>query len=214
MAKKTREELVRRILKAYGRTFAEELGIRIARNRPPELFQLLCAAMLFSARISADNATRAARALKEAGLVTPKKMRETTWQERVDVITWHGYKRYDESTSTMLGQTAEILGERYRDDLRGLREAAERDVQREKKLLQELKGIGPIGADIFLREVQVAWDEAYPYADQKVMEAARKLGLARSRQELARLVPKKDFPRLVAALVRINLRKAYGELQQ
>ena len=27
----------------------------------------------------------------------------------MDVITWHGYKRYDERTSTMLGNTAELV---------------------------------------------------------------------------------------------------------
>ncbi len=90
-----------KILDTYGRTFAEEIGIRL-RNTPSPLYQLLNAALLLSARISAGNASRAARALLDAGLTTPGKMAEASWQDRVDVITWHGYKRYDERTSTML----------------------------------------------------------------------------------------------------------------
>src|SRR5438552_19144103 len=68
--------------------------------------------LLLSARISAGNALEATRALIEAGLTTPQKMARATWQRRVDVITWHGYKRYDERTSTMLDDTAGLAGPR------------------------------------------------------------------------------------------------------
>ena len=91
-------------------------------------------------------------------------MAEASWQDRVDVITWHGYKRYDERTSTMLGNTSELLIGKYNGDLRKLRDEAKRDVKREHQLLQQFSGIGPVGADIFLREVQPVWDETYPYA--------------------------------------------------
>lgn len=209
-----RDARIHALLQKHGRTFAEELKIPVEKNTPAPLFQLLVASLLFSARISAGNAAQATRALIQAGLTTPRKMAQATWQERVDVITWHGYKRYDESTSTMLGQTAELLLERYGGDLRKLREEAERDVRREKKLLTQFKGIGSTGADIFLREVQVAWDEVYPYADAKVLKAADKLKLGRDAGELAQLVAKKDFARLVAALVRVDLQHAYRAIEQ
>lgn len=205
---------IRALLQKHGRSFAEELKIPVEKNTPAPLFQLLVASLLFSARISAGNAAQATRALVHAGLTTPRKMADATWQERVDVITWHGYKRYDESTSTMLGQTAELVLERYGGDLRKLREEAQRDVSREKKLLTQFKGIGSTGADIFLREVQVAWDEVYPYADAKVLKAAHKLKLAEDAGELAGLVSKRDFPRLAAALVRVDLEHAYREIEQ
>lgn len=209
-----REELARvqLVLTRYGQTYADELGIRVERNTQAPLFQLLVAALLFSARINAKNAAQATHALIEAGLGTPKKMAAASWQERVDVITWHGYKRYDESASRELGQTAELVLSRYHGDLRQLREAARRNVTKERELLQEFKGIGEVGADIFLREVQVAWDEVYPYADARVLHAAMKMGLPGSPKELASLVDRRDFARFAAGLVRIDLKKAWERL--
>jgi hypothetical protein len=130
----------------------------------------------------------------------------------VDVITWHGYKRYDERTSTMLGDTAELLLPKYSGDLRALREAAGRDVKREHSLLQDFSGIGPVGADIFLREVQLVWSEAYPFADRKVVQAARRLDMPGDAEALAKLVPRKDFARLTAALIRTALEKDYDRI--
>lgn len=204
--------LVRTLLEQRGRTYAEEADIRLENNTPAVLFQHLYMSLLLSARISAANALEATRALIDAGLTTPEKMSRATWQDRVDVITWHGYKRYDERTSTMLGDTATFLLDKYKGDLRNLREAAGRAVKREHALLQEFNGIGPVGADIFLREVQVFWDEAFPYADRKVLEAARRLGLPANPTELSELVPKKDFARLTAALIRTALAKDYDQL--
>jgi endonuclease III len=213
MAGRSQREIARTVLEEYGRTYASETGIRLA-NSPAPLFQLLVASLLLSARISADNAIEAARALKKAKLTTPRKMAEASWQDRVDVITWHGYKRYDERTSTMLGDTAEMVLERYGGDLRRLREEAERDPEEEHRLLQRFKGIGKVGADIFLREVQSVWDEAYPWADARVTAAARKVGLGRDARSLARLVSRKDFPRLVAGLVRVDLARAHEEVKR
>lgn len=210
----SKKDIVEILLERYGQTFAREIGIPVEKNTPAPLFQLLCASLLYSARISADNAARAMKALIEAGLTTPQKMADATWQERVDVITWHGYKRYDERTSSMLGDTAELLLERYRGDLRELRDEAERDVGREHELLQQFKGIGAVGADIFLREVQVAWEEAYPYADEKVLKAARRLDLGGDAQTLARRVDRRNFPRFTAALIRLDLEDGYDDVRQ
>ncbi len=214
MAKLSKRDLVRTLLRDYGQTVADELHIHVEKNTPAPLFQLLTTALLLSARISAGNAIEAARALIDARLTTPRKMAEASWQERVDVITWHGYKRYDERTSTMLGETAELLLDRYRGDLRRLRDAASRDPRREKKLLTAFSGIGGTGADIFLREVQVAWDEAYPYADARVLRAARRLQLGQSSRDLARLVRRRDFARFAAALLRVDLEKAYDAVRE
>ena len=214
MPHKQQKHIVKALLERYGQTYAEELRIPIEKNTPAPLFQLLCASMLYSARIAADNATSAMRAIIDVGMTTPKKMVEATWQDRVDVITSHGYKRYDERTSTMLGQTAEMVLEQYGGDLRRLREEAGRDVEEEKRRLQAFKGIGKVGADIFLREVQVVWDEVYPYADAKVLQAAKKLDLGNDVEALAKLTSRDQFARLVAALIRVDLRHSYEEIRE
>ncbi len=82
---------------------------------------------------------------------------------------------------------------------------------RERALLKECKGIGEVGVDIFMREAQIVWPELYPFADRKAREAASKLGLDDDPHALADRVPRKDFPRLLAALVRASLA---GELEE
>lgn len=213
MARASKQAIVRVLLARHGRTYADEVGIRVERNTPAVLFQLLVLALLLSARIAAGHAVSAAKALRKAGLRTPRKMAEASWQDRVDVLTAHGYKRYDESTSRMLGESATLLVERWGGDLRCLREEAGRDVGREHALLRTFKGIGRVGADIFLREVQGAWDEVFPYADDRVRRAAGRLGLGSSPKALATLVARADFARLTSALVRVDLGDDYDEVR-
>lgn len=208
-----RRKLARAVLDEYGETFAKEAGIRLARGNPAALYQLLYLSMLLGAPIQSGNAVEAARALRKAGLTTPRKMARASWQDRVDVITWHGYKRFDERGSTRLGQMAELLLERYGGDLRELREAAGGDVGRLEELLTEFKGIGKVGAAIFLREVQLVWDEVYPYADERVLRAAERIELGKDAKELAKLVERAEFPRLVAGLIRMDLHKAHEAIK-
>jgi hypothetical protein len=105
----------------------------------------------------------------------------------------------------MLEDMAQLLLDRYGGDLRKLREEDDREPQRERKLLKEFKGIGDVGADIFFREAQVAWEELFPFADRRALEGAKELGLEDEAEALLRLVGDRDLPRLVAALVRVKL---------
>ena len=176
------------------------------------LFRWLCAAILLSARINAEAAIQAARALAEEGWTTAEKMAAATWEQRTRTLNRAGYARYDESTSRMLGNTAEMLLEKYQGDLRRLRDAAERDPGRERALLRECKGIGEVGADIFCREAQIAWDELFPFADRRALRAASRLGLDDDAKQLASRVARRDYPRLLAALVRTGLANEFDEL--
>jgi hypothetical protein len=132
------------------------------------------------------------------------------------VLNRAGYARYDESTARLLGDSCALLLERYRGDLRRLREQAERDPRRERALLKEFKGIGDVGVDIFFREAQVAWDELYPFADRRAMRAAQRLGLGGNVHALARLVDgdARQFARLAAALVRVGLERDYEGVRE
>jgi endonuclease III len=205
--------IVRVLLRDHGRTYAHEAGIRIERGTKVVLFPLLYLALLLSAPIHAADATRAARALVDAKLTTARTMAAASWQERVAILTTHGYKRYDEKTATMLGEAARLVLDEYGGDLRRLRELAGREPARERALLQEFKGIGPVGADIFLREVQIVWDELHPFADDRVLAAARKLGLPNNARALSELVEREDFVRLASALIRVDLAHAYEQVQ-
>jgi endonuclease III len=214
MAKPSRSAIERQLLDRHGRTYAEELRINLARETPSALFKLLVAAILFSARIGARQGGRAAAALFSEGWTTARKLADSTWEQRVGVLDRSGYARYDERTATMLGQATELLLERYDGDLRKLREEAGRDPSRERSLLRQLKGLGNVGIDIFFREVQVAWDELYPFADERALSEARRLGLPGDPKALARGHDRQAFARLVAALVRSSLAKDRGEILQ
>ncbi|GLW07658.1 endonuclease [Microtetraspora sp. NBRC 13810] len=199
--------MVDALLDRHGQTYAEEAGIRLA-DRPGPLYQLLVLATLLSARISADIAVAAARELFAAGYRTPKAMREAGWQDRVDALGRGHYRRYDERTATMLGDGAGLLADRWHGDLRRLREEAGGDPKRLAELLAEFPGIGPAGADIFLREVQAVWPQVAPYFDKRALDGAAKVGLPRRPADLGRLAGRSggraaDPARLSAALIRV-----------
>jgi endonuclease III len=200
-------EVARKLLARYGESFAEQAGIRLA-DRPGPLYQLMVLATLLSARITADIAVAAARELFAAGYRTPEAMREASWQQRVDALGRGHYRRYDERTATMLGEAAQHCLRRWHGDLRRLRAEAAGQPSRARGLLTEFIGIGPTGADIFLREVQGVWPEYQPYLDRKVRAGAAKLHLPSSPDRLAELAAPGDLPRLASALVRVGLRGA------
>ena len=209
------DALVAELLDRYGRSYAEEAGIRLA-DKPSPLYELLVLATLLSARISADIAVAAARELFAAGYRTPQAMREASWQDRVDALGRGHYKRYDERTATMLGDGAALIAERWHGDLRRLRDEADGEAGRIGSALQEFPGIGPAGAAIFLREVQAVWPSVAPFLDDRVRAGARELGLPDAVAALAAQAGSdRDLARLAAALVRVTLTKsAPGEVRQ
>jgi hypothetical protein len=205
VAKPPADAVVEALLEQHGQTYAQELGIDVAKGKPSALFRLLVASILFSARIGAGQAVKAARALTEAGWTTAEKLAATSWRERARVLNQHGYARYDERTASMLGDACELLLDRYRGDLRRLRAEAGQDPKRERRLLKEVKGLGDVGVDIFFREAQVAWEELFPFVDRRAARAARQLGLDPDPRALAAGRNPEAFVRLVAALVRTGL---------
>ncbi|MFD3719626.1 endonuclease [Streptomyces sp. NPDC058674] len=194
------------LMERYGRTHAEEAGIAL-RDTPAPLYRLLVLCVLFSVRIKADIAVAAARELSGAGLLTPQAMSASPWQLRVDALGRAHYRRYDETTATALGAGARFVLDRYRGDLRRLREEAGGEPRRVRELLREVPRIGPVGADIYCREAQGVWPELRPSFDRRARDAAGDLGLPRTPEALARLVPADDLPKLAAALVRAGLAK-------
>lgn len=210
-----RKDTARAVLDLHGRTYADELGIRLGRSTPSALFQLLCASALFSARIDARIATKAFANLRRRRWRSARSLADSTWEQRVDALNDAGYTRYQERTSTMLGDLAEHALERWGGDLRKLRDEAERDPRRERRLLKEMKGLGDVGVDIFFREAQVAWDELVPFADRRALDAARRLKLGGDAEALQKLAgDKRELTRLVAGLVRTELDDDYGAVRE
>ncbi|MEV8565306.1 endonuclease [Streptomyces sp. NPDC051322] len=210
----TQRDTTRALLDTCGRTFAAEAGIGL-RDTPQPLYRLLVLACLLSARIRSSVAVAAARDLSESGMRDARSMREATWQERVDSLGRGGYRRYDERTATQLGDGAQLVLDKYGGDLRKMRGEADGDVEHLRRLLQEVQGLGPAGANIFLREVQGIWTEAAPLLDAKALQGAAAVGLPEDARRLARLVDTETLPAFAAALVRVALdKKAAARVQE
>jgi len=160
---------------------------------------------LSATRISADVAVAAARELFAAGWRTPAAMREAPWQQRVDALGRGGYRRYDESTATALERGAVHLLDTYGGDLRRIRPEPGADaVERLVEAVSSFPRIGPVGARIFVREVQDVWTWTRPYFDRRVLDTAKVLGLPAGADKLSALAPRSNAT-LAAALVRVSL---------
>ena len=205
--------VVAALLERHGQTYADELGLQLNEGTSTALFGLLLFTELSSARIRAANATEATRALLDAGYSSPDKLAGSTWEQRVKVLDEHGYARYAERTAVLLEEVADQVRTRWHSDLRGLRREADGDAAAAAKLLTEFAGIGPVGADIFLREVQQAWPEFRPYVDRRAADAAERIGLPTSPRALGELVDPDDIARLISALVRSSLEHDETEMK-
>ncbi|RLZ03315.1 endonuclease [Kocuria tytonicola] len=202
---RTHAETVAALLARHDRTYAQEAGIALE-DSPAPLYQLLVLANLLSARIGAGVAVASARELFAAGCRTPEAVRAAPRRKLIAALGRGGYARYDERTTTMLRDGADLLLDTWDGDLRQLRDASDgpRDVL---KRLQEFPGIGPTGAAIFAREAQGVWPVLAPHLDKKALDGAGRLGLPQDASALADLVTPDQLPVLASGLVRVALHR-------
>jgi hypothetical protein len=138
------------------RITATDLHIDLAQGTDAQVFRWLVACLLFGARISQDIAARAYAELDQLRVLTPGRLAGAGWQDVVDALGRGGYRRYDESTAReLIG-----LGRRVLDEYGG-HAARIRDGAATKQAVagraQEFTGIGPVAADIFVRELAPVW---------------------------------------------------------
>jgi endonuclease III len=169
-------------------SYSEELGLNLTRSE--DRFKWFLASILFAKRISAEIAKRTYRQFEAEGLTTPEKILEAGWDRLVQVLDSGGYTRYDFSTARNLLKIVEDLKEKY-GDLENLHRESSSPNDLERRL-QEFKGVGPVGANIFLRELGGIWEKAKPKPSRMAMKVAQRIAL------------KKVEP-YESALVRINL---------
>jgi endonuclease III len=194
------KQVVRRLLKVAGTTYAAEAGVRMS-DKPMPLFELLVLCMLASKPIDATIAMRAGHELFGDGLRTPKAVVDADRRTMIDAFGRAHYVRYDESSATRLTEIAQRVVDEYSGDLREVARRSGGDIDAARRMLKQFKGIGDTGADIFLREVQDVWTWVRPYFDKRALGAAKQFGLPVDPEELGALAPH-DNAGLAAALVR------------
>ncbi|KPJ67877.1 MAG: hypothetical protein AMJ43_02695 [Coxiella sp. DG_40] len=165
------------LLKLFGKTYSEELGIDLKSKKSSELFKWFIASILFGARISETIAKHTYQALEKYKLLSPQAIIKAGWKFLVThVMAEGGYVRYDEKTSTMLLDICEKLLNEYNGDLNRLHDMASNYDDLEQRLIA-FKGIGPVTVNIFLRELRGIWKKANPPFCDFVMLAAKYLGV-------------------------------------
>ena len=198
---------------------------------PETVLALLYLAMLSSARISHELAYRSLQCLIEAGYQDVETLKKSTWQERTEVLTRGGYTRYREKTATALGELADFIEKEYGalyfnqgfspgslpltvltsidNDLNNLLKKADSSPTKVRKLVQEIKGIGKVGTDIFFDAVQGIWPSLAPFIDPRSMETAKRCGLGSDVDALWDAVGKDpvEMCRLTSALTMVRLEK-------
>ena len=152
--------------------YSEDLKIDL--SQPSGRFQWFLASTLFGARIGEKIASKTYRAFQGAGIDTPEKILSAGWDELVRILDSGGYVRYDFSTATKLINIMLALRERY-GSLEELYQQSSDKKDLENRL-KEFKGIGPVTAQIFLREIRGVWD-INPDVSDKAREMAEWLGI-------------------------------------
>lgn len=148
------------------------------------------------------------RAFARHHLLTPEKIVKAGQNYLVHTIMREGhYVRYDERKSAQIIRDCEKLLEEYGGSLRRLHDESTDSRELERRLT-DFYGIGPVTANIFLRELRPFWQKANPKPLEQVVARAKKKHIS------LRNVPLKSiqFTRLEAKLVR-ELR-AEGEMRK
>ena len=203
---------------------------------PETILSLLYLAMLTSARISHELAYRSVQCLIEAGYQDIETLKRSTWEERTEVLTKGGYTRYREKTATALGELAGFIEKEYGapylnassllnlpltcsanvdNDLNNLLKRADSSPPNVRRLLQEIKGIGRVGTDIFFDSVQGIWPSLAPFIDPRSLETAKICGLGSDVDALWNAVGKNAVKmcELSSALTMVRLEKKEKEFQ-
>lgn len=170
-------EIVLRLTERMPGRFSAELGLRLAPNRPNDLFLWFLAALLFGTRISGTIVAHTHAEFVRRGLITPEKILKTGWDKLVVVLDAGGYVRYDFKTATKLLEVMGHLDDQYHGDLNELHHAAKDARDLENRLTALGKGIGEVTVQIFLRELRDLWPKARPKLSHLAVLAAKDLRL-------------------------------------
>jgi len=171
-------------------SYSDELSLDL--TKPEDRFKWFLASVLFAKRISAETAKETYQCFEQEELTSLDSILHAGWDQLVEVLDSGGYTRYDFSTATKLLGIAETLKEKY-GSLERLHAESSSSSDLENRLL-EFKGVGPVGVNIFLRELRGIWEKAKPIPSPMAVLTAQRIGL-----------DPEEIERYESQLVRLNL---------
>lgn len=171
---------LKKLIEAHGQLPLEMYGlpdplVPTPRNMLANLFH----AMLTSARISHGIAAKSVKTLLDNNYHELHTLKQSSWEERCDVLTEGGYAHYRERTSTQLGDLARLISDKYDGDLNSLPEKHGETTQGVRRGLEEVNGIGKVGSNVFIDTAQAYWTFLAPFLDERSLESVKKMGLAK-----------------------------------
>lgn len=105
---------IRKTIDEYGTVPLEGLGVDKPLEPTPEiLLAMVIDSMLKCTRISHNIAQETSIKVFEAGYYDIEILSNTSWDDRVQVLSEGGYNRYRETTATKLGDLAHLVNEKY-----------------------------------------------------------------------------------------------------
>ena len=190
-------ETTRRALE-HSLLYSEELDIDLAKRSDSAYFRWFLASLLFGARISETTAKNTYRSFVAHGLTNPEKILQAGWDFLVyPVMREGGYVRYDGRKSTQVLRDCKMLMTDYGGRLSRLHDGA-RDARDLEQRLLAFYGVGPVTANIFLRELRPFWAKADPDPLPAVERLAKRLSIDLNRYRRKSMV----FARVEAGLIR------------
>jgi endonuclease III len=164
------------------------------------------ASLLFGARINGTIARHTYAAFARHGLLTPRRIVRVGWDFLVNPIMREGgYVRYDGRKSTQVVRDCELLLTEYGGRVTEVHERATDARDLEARLLA-FYGVGPMTANIFLRELRPFWRKADPEVLPDVARLARRCGVELDRYPRRSIA----FARVEAGLVRLAHSRSLG----
>lgn len=133
------------------RITSKDLGINLKSGKESEIFKWFLACLLFGKPIQQNVAKRTYFEFEKAGILSPDKILATGWDNLVKILDKGHYTRYDFSTAAKLMEICKALKEKNGSMINLLNTSKNRKDL--KKRLQEFKGVGPVTARIFLRDI-------------------------------------------------------------
>lgn len=178
--------------------YSEELGVDLARGGEGAYFQWFLASLLYGGRISETIAARTFRAFAAEKLTAPRPILEAGRDFLVNPLMRRGgYVRYDNRKADQIIRACRTLIDVYGGGVTGLHDAAANPADLEARVTG-FYGIGPMTANIFLRELRPFWSKADPAPLPVVADLAGVLGLELTGYDRKQLT----FVRVEAGLLR------------
>ena len=143
------------------KVYSNDLGIDLNSGDETECFKWFLACLLFGKPIQQEIAKRAFLELRQAGITSTNAVLETGWNRLVEILDKAHYVRYDFSTATKLLDISEDINKKY-GAFGALLEQCSSTTQLSERL-QELKGVGPKTAEIFLRDMTPILEKQWGY---------------------------------------------------